>query len=97
MAEIIFTWDEEKAKRNVKLHKVMFEDAKTVFYDDKAILIDDPDHSEDEERFLIIGTSWSLKTVIVSHCYRRSGEEIRIISARKATKKESKIYVRGLL
>lgn len=96
MAEVKFTWDPRKAAINEQKHGVSFEEALTVFYDPKAILIDDPDHSGEEERFLIIGISWSEKTLIVSHCYRESAEEIRIISARKATKTEREIYNRGL-
>lgn len=81
-----------RIKSTKKKHKISFEEAKTVFYDDNAILFDDPDHSIGEERFLIIGISQTEKLCIVSHCYREKDDIIRIISARKATKTESKIY-----
>ena len=92
MNTIKFEWDENKNKINQKKHNISFEEAKTVFYDDNAILFDDPDHSIGEERFLIIGISQTEKLCIVSHCYREKDDIIRIISARKATKTESKIY-----
>lgn len=92
MNTIKFEWDENKNKINKKKHKISFEEARTVFYDDNAILFDDPDHSIGEERFLIIGISQTEKLCIVSHCYREKDDIIRIISARKATKTESKIY-----
>ena len=92
MNTIKFEWDENKNKINQKKHKISFEEAKTVFYDDNAILFHDPDHSIGEERFLIIGISQTEKLCIVSHCYREKDDIIRIISARKATKTESKIY-----
>ena len=92
MNTIKFEWDENKNKINQKKHKISFEEAKTVFYADNAILFDDPDHSIGEERFLIIGISQTEKLCIVSHCYREKDDIIRIISARKATKTESKIY-----
>ena len=66
-----------------------------MFYDEEAILFDDPDHSFDEERFLIIGMIKSSKICIVSHCYRNADSVIRLISAREATKKEKRIYLRG--
>ena len=92
MNTIKFEWDENKNKNNQKKHKISFEEAKTVFYDDNAILFDDPDHSIGEERFFIIGISQTEILCIVSHCYREKDDIIRIISARKATKTESKIY-----
>ena len=92
MNTIKFEWDENKNKINQKKHKISFEEAKTVFYDDNAILFEDPDHSIGEERFLIKGISQTEKLSIVSHCYREKDDIIRIISARKATKTESKIY-----
>lgn len=87
-----FEWDENKNKINKSKHKIAFEEAKYVFYDEKALLIDDPDHSEDEERFIIIGESNKANVLVVCHCYRASETVIRIISARKATKTESKQY-----
>ena len=89
-----FEWDEEKNKTNIKKHGISFEEAKTVFYDDEALVRDDPEHSEDEERFVILGMSSRANLLIVCHCYRASETVIRIISARKATKNESKFYER---
>ena len=77
-------------------HKISFEEASTVFYDDKAILFNDPEHSYEEDRFLIIGTTMSSKICIVSHYYRDNDAVIRIISARKATKTEQKVYEKNL-
>lgn len=92
MKEILFEWDENKNQINQKKHGIDFEEAKTVFYDDNAILFDDPDHSGEEERFLILGISKHENLCIISHCYRSDDNIIRIISARKATKKETKTY-----
>ncbi len=92
MDMIKFEWDAKKNQINIKKHGIAFEEAETVFYDDHAILFDDPDHSTEEERFLILGISQKEKLCIVSHCYRSAGEVIRIISARKATKTETKMY-----
>ena len=87
-----FEWDPNKNETNRKKHGVSFEEAQTVFYDEYAILFDDPDHSEEEDRFLILGLSQREHLCIVSHCYRGEDETIRIISARKATKKETGFY-----
>ena len=95
MEELIFVWDNIKNSINKKKHGLSFEDAKDVFYDENAILFDDPDHSIDEERFLIIGMIKSSKICIISHCYREENI-IRLISDREATKKEKKIYQKGL-
>ncbi len=92
MNKIEFRWDENKNQINKKKHGIDFEEAKTVFYDDNAILFDDPKHSMEEERFLIIGISEHENLCIVSHCYRSGDNIIRIISARKATKKETRKY-----
>ena len=89
-----FEWDEDKNRTNIKKHGISFEEAKTVFYDDEALVRDDPEHSEDEERFVILGMSSRANLLIVCHCYRASETVIRIISARKATKNESKFYER---
>ena len=94
MNNINFIWDPNKNKENIKKHKISFEEAKEVFYDDKAILFDDPDHSENEERFLIIGRIQNLNICVVSHCYKEKEGSIRLISARKATKKEKETYER---
>jgi uncharacterized DUF497 family protein len=92
MASLIFEWDSVKAAANLRKHKVSFEDAQTVFSDERARLIDDPDHSEDEERFLLLGLSSSLRLLVVAHCYRSTDNVIRIISARKATADEARHY-----
>ena len=92
MEGLKFEWDENKNSINKKKHKISFEEAKTVFYDSEAIVIDDPDHSEDEERFLILGISQKVNLLVVCHCYRESDTTIRIISARKATSTETKQY-----
>ena len=89
-----FTWDESKAALNIQKHKVSFEEAKTVFDDVEALFMSDPDHSETEERFILLGMSLSLRILIVCHCYRDNDNVIRIISARKATKNEANTYFR---
>jgi uncharacterized DUF497 family protein len=92
MEMLFFEWDPVKAAANLRKHKVSFEDAQTVFSDERARLIDDPDHSEDEERFLLLGLSSSLRLLVVAHCYRSTDNVIRIISARKATADEARHY-----
>lgn len=94
VAELRFEWDKRKAIENKRRHGISFEEAETVFYDECAILIDDPDHSTEEDRFLLLGLRAGLRSLVVAHCYRRTGDEIRIISARKATRKERDIYNR---
>ena len=89
-----FVWDEEKAAANREKHKVSFEEGQTVFDDGDALLIADPDHSEDEDRFVLLGMSSVCRMLVVCHCYRESDERIRIISARKATRTESAMYTR---
>lgn len=91
-----FDWDENKNRINLEKHGITFEEASTVFFDDRAILFDDPEHSIDEDRFLLLGMSETAKVCIVCHCYRESDTVIRIISARQATKKEEQRYVRGI-
>lgn len=91
---IIFEWDDNKNQNNIKKHRIDFEEAKTVFYDNDAILFDDPEHSITEERFLIIGLTKRQQICIVSHCYRNNEGVIRVISARKATKKRSSAILR---
>ncbi len=97
MNEIQFAWDDEKAGENRRKHGISFGEAKTVFYDENARLQYDPDHSEDEDRFLLLGTSYSLRVLVVCHCYREKDTLVRIISARKATKNEQKQYEGFLL
>jgi len=94
MKKLIFEWDDTKDETNQTNHGVAFEEAQTVFFDEKAIQFDDPDHSIDEERFLLLGFSQRLKVLVVCHCYRSDESIIRIISARRATKKEQKVYFR---
>lgn len=88
-----FEWDPSKNDTNQKKHKVSFEEAKTVFYDEDAIMFDDPDHSDDEEeRFLILGFSSKARILLVCHCFRAQDRIIRIITARKATTEEKMTY-----
>jgi hypothetical protein len=92
MNKINFEWDENKNQINQRKHNISFEEAKTVFYDEMALVIDDPEHSEEEERFIILGLSNKANLLVVCHCTRESDTVIRIISARKATTKETKQY-----
>lgn len=92
MSTLRFEWDPKKAADNLRKHKVSFEDAKTVFSDDQALLIDDPDHSEEEDRFVLLGLSQSLRLLVVVHCYRADGNVVRLISARKADSDEQSLY-----
>ena len=92
MDNINFEWDENKNQINQQKHKISFEEAKTVFYDMDAIVIDDPEHSSEEDRFIILGFSRRANLLVVCHCYRVSDTTIRIISARKATTAETKQY-----
>jgi uncharacterized DUF497 family protein len=87
-----FAWDPKKANENIKKHKVSFDEAVTVFYDPLAKIADDPDHSDSEDRFLMIGHSHSANLLIVVHVYKEEKDAIRIISARKATKREKKDF-----
>ena len=95
MERLGFEWDQEKDSQNQAKHGVSFEEARTVFFDPSALVIDDPDHSQTEERFLILGHSRALRMLIVAHCFRRVYGVIWIISARKATKKETTQYAGG--
>lgn len=92
MDTLYFEWDDNKNETNKKKHKISFEEAKTVFYDADALVIDDPEHSIEEERFIILGLSQKANLLVVCHCYRASETVIRIISARKATKNEARQY-----
>jgi uncharacterized protein len=89
---IQFQWDEAKAAANLKKHHVSFEEAKSIFFDDLGVQFFDDDHSSDEDRFLMLGMSSEAKLLIVCHCERNHGATIRIISARRATKRESAFY-----
>jgi uncharacterized protein len=89
---IQFQWDEAKAAANLKKQQVSFEEAKSIFFDDLGVQFFDDDHSSDEDRFLMLGMSSGAKLLIVCHCERDHGATIRIISARKATPRESAFY-----
>jgi len=92
MNGIKFEWDKQKALSNETKHAVSFNEAKTVFFDEHAKVIHDPEHSDNEERFIILGFSSSARALVVCHCYKENNGLIRIISARKASKRESKQY-----
>ena len=92
METLSFKWDSKKAKENLEKHNISFEEAQTVFSDPNARMIYDTEHSDDEERFIILGISSALRLLVVCHCYRENDMIIRIISARKATRKEQKQY-----
>lgn len=92
MGDIQFKWDERKNRENQRKHKVSFEEAQTVFYDENALRYIDPDHSDDEDRFLMLGMSFTLRVLVVCHCYQVNEYVIRIITARKANKKEQSAY-----
>jgi len=94
MSGIQFKWDENKNRRNKREHGVSFEEAQTVFLDEHAIRFFDPDHSEEEDRFIMLGVSFKPRVLVVCHCYRENDEVIRLISARKADKAECKDYER---
>ncbi|MBO6205686.1 MAG: BrnT family toxin [Lachnospiraceae bacterium] len=93
---LLFDWDANKNRINKQKHGIDFIEASTVFFDKQAILFDDPEHSEDEDRFILLGMSESSNICIVCHCYREDDTVIRIISARKATKREEEAYVKGI-
>ena len=95
MSNIKFTWHPAKNTANKRKHGVSFEEAQTVFLDENGQFMDDPDHSIEEDRFLLLGLSTSLSMLVVCHCYRESDEIIRIISARKATHSETRDYRQG--
>jgi len=92
MSKVRFQWDSLKNSANINKHKVSFEEAKSVFFDENARLISDHKHSGDEERYIILGLSNKLRLLVVVHTYKENDEIIRLISARKATKSESKYY-----
>ena len=94
MKELRFEWDASKDKTNIKKHGVSFDEARTVFYDESAIRFFDPDHSEDEDRFILLGISFKPRVVVVCHCFRISDTVVRIISARKADNNEEHEYWR---
>jgi uncharacterized DUF497 family protein len=92
MKKLKFEWDNKKNISNTKKHGVSFDEAQTSFYDEYAIQFFDPDHSEHEDIFLLLGTSFKLKTLVVCHCFRQEETVVRIISARKADKDEEQAY-----
>lgn len=92
MNELTFSWDDRKEHENQRKHKVSFQEASTVFTDENARLKHDPEHSRDEDRFVLLGFSAKLRLLVVVHAYRQDDQEIRIISARKAVPKERKQY-----
>jgi uncharacterized DUF497 family protein len=92
VGNIEIAWDQRKARSNLVKHDVSFEEAQSVFWDETARLIDDPDHSGDEDRFLLLGYSFQARCLMVSHCYRESDSIIRLISARRATAQEEQVY-----
>ena len=96
MRSLSFSWDERKNRENQKKHGVSFNEAKTVFYDEGARLAHDPDHSNQEDRFILLGFSATLRMLVVCHCYQEREGVIRLISARKATKHEQKNYQENL-
>jgi uncharacterized protein len=96
MIDLLFEWDPNKDEENQKKHEVAFDEAKTVFFDDFARLIDDPEHSEEEDRFILMGMSIRLNVLLVCHCYREEDGVIRIISARRADPSERAQYAQYL-
>jgi uncharacterized DUF497 family protein len=92
MNGLLFEWDELKSSSNKKRHGLSFEDAKTAFFDENALVIHDPEHSEEEDRFILLGLSAKLRILVVCHAYRKSAQIIRIISARIASRPEQKQY-----
>ena len=97
MEELKFVWDDKKNKANVRKHNVSFEEAQTAFYDEQSVVFFDPDHVDDEDRFILLGISFKLRVLVVCHCFRESETVVRIISARKADKAEESDYWRRRL
>ena len=92
MEQLVFEWDKRKENANVKKHGISFEEARTTFYDENAVQFFDPDHSDTEDRFILLGVSHKLNTLVVCHCFREEETRVRIISARKADKDEANVY-----
>jgi hypothetical protein len=92
MSDLRFEWDERKNRENIRKHGVSFDEAQTVFLDENAIRYYDPDHSQDEDRFIMLGLSFKLRVLVVCHCYRQDETVIRLISARKADQQEARGY-----
>ena len=96
MKDLRYEWDERKNRSNQRTHGVAFEEARSSFLDENARLVVDPDHSDDEDRFILVGLSIRLRLLVVSHCYRESERVVRILSARKADPSERRDYARWL-
>ncbi len=94
MVNMEFTWDNRKNKANARKHGVSFEEAQTAFYDEQSVVFFDPDHSDDEDRFILLGISFKLRVLGVCHCFREDRTVVRIVSARKADKAEESDYWR---
>ena len=92
MAELRFSWDPQKARSNERKHGVSFEEAQTAFYDEHGLVLEDPNPEDPEERFVLLGLSSALRLLLLCHCLREGGDEVRIISARRASKAEGKQY-----
>lgn len=92
MKELEFEWDSKKDKANANKHGVTFEEAKTAFFDETAMVFHDPDHSSEEDRFILLGMSAQAGVLVVCHCIRDSDSVVRIISARRADKREESDY-----
>lgn len=92
MSDLRFEWDPRKAADNLRKHGVSFDEAQTAFADEHGLLIDDPEHSAQEDRFILLGVSASARLLVVVHCYRMDDQVIRIISARKADRLERRQY-----
>lgn len=94
MKPLRFSWDPTKAESNLRKHGVSLAEAQTIFYDENAVEFYDDEHSDWEDRFLLLGLSSKLRLLIVCHCYRGEDGVIRLISARKATGQEASYYPR---
>ena len=94
MDELTFVWDERKNRANQRKHGIAFEEARTAFYDEGSKVFSDPDHSDDEDRFILLGMSAGLRVLVVCHCLREEDSVLRIISARKANPREREAYGR---
>jgi uncharacterized DUF497 family protein len=92
MTGLQFVWDERKNRANRRKHGISFEEARTAFYDENAKVYGDPDHSDEESRFILLGMSLRLRVLVVCHCYREADTVIRIFSARKANRREERAY-----
>jgi len=92
MKKLVFEWNKRKENANIKKHGISFNEARTTFYDENAVQFFDPDHSDEEDRFILVGVSHRLNTLVVCHCFRENEITVRIISARKADKDEEIVY-----